>query len=364
MSMVITLAGQKMHMTRVTHNGKGWQQDDNNVTDMPAAELEESKQSEYADHVLGLLPLLKEKDFKLKGLGKQKVDGAELIGVRVSSTGHPDVTLWFDPVAGLPKRIEYPTKSAAIGKEVVTAVALDDYRAIDPATAEERTLKEAKVATDAAGLLTFLRGQVRKEVEVEKVRALIKSLGDDDFEVREKATNDLIALGGAALSELRRATKSSDAEVAARAKRCVAKIKEVSGPEGVLTAALRLVALKRPPGAAEVLLALAPTLTDEADARELRGALAAVAVRDGKTDRAVEKALEDKDPARRAAAKAALGKDGGAFEKEPGRRLFVPGLKRAMKSTYYQDGEKQLVLEVIDVELFNHFDDKLFARPK
>jgi hypothetical protein len=364
MSMVITLAGQKMNMTRVRHGGKGWQQDDANVTDMPAGELEEAKQSEYVDRVLGLLPLLKEKGFTLKALGKQKVDGAELLGVRVSSAGRSDVTLWFDPEAGYPKRVEYRTKSAALGKEVATAVVLDDYRAIDPAAEEERALKAAKVATDAAGLLEFLRRQARTGADLDKVRALVKRLGDDSFEEREKATEALIALGSAALPELRRATKDSDAEVASRAKRCVDKIAEVSGPEGLLTAALRLVAMKRPPGAAEVLLALAPTLTDEADAREVRGALAAVALRDGKPDRAVEKALEDKDPARKAAAAAALGKDGGAFEKQPGRRVFVTGLKRAMKSTYYQDGEKQLVLEVIDVELYNRFDDKLFAKPK
>jgi hypothetical protein len=364
MAMVISFGGQKITMTRVTRDGKGWMQQDGTVTDLPAAELEEEKQSEYVDRVLGLLPLLKDKGFTLKGLGKQKVDGADLVGVRVSSAGRPDVSIWFDPESGYPKRVEYRVKSAALGKEVVSATVLEDYRAVEPAASEERALKAAKVATDAAGLLEFLRGRVRADADLEKLRALVKRLGDDSFEVREKATQDLIALGSPALPELRRASKDEDAEVAARARRCLDKIAEVRGPEGLLVAALRVVALKRPPGAAEVLLALAPTLTDEDDARELRGALAAVAVRDGKPDRAVEKALEDKDPARRAAAAAALGKDGGAFEKQPGRRIFVSGLKRPMKTTHYQDGEKQLVLEVTEVEIYNRFEDKLFARPK
>ncbi len=364
MSLVITLAGQKTAMTRVVHDGKGWQQDDATVKDMPAAELEEAKQSEYIDRVLSMLPLLKEKEFTLKALGKKKVDGAELLGVQVSSAGHADVTVWFDPATGYAKRAEYREKSAALGKEVATALVFDDYRAAEPAEAEERALKAAKVSIDAAGLLEFLRGQVRTEADLEKVRALVKKLADDSFEVREKATRDLIGLGSVALPELRRAAKSDDAEVSTRARRCLEKIAAVSGPEGLLTAALHLVTLKRPAGAAEVLLALAPSLTDEADARELRNALAAVALRDGKPDPAVAKALADKDPARRAAAAAALGKDGGAFEKQPGRRLFLAGLKRPMKTTYYQDGEKQLVLEVIDVQLYNRFEDKLFARPK
>jgi hypothetical protein len=364
MVMVISIGGQKMNITRCLHGGKGWTQDDGAVHDMPAAELDEAKQSNYVDDVMSLLPLLKDKQFTLKGLGKQKVDGAERVGVRVTSAGHPDVTLWFDPEAGYPKRVEYKAKSVALNKEVASAIDFDDYKAVDPAATEERTLKDAKVGTDAAALLEFLRGQVRAEPDREKVRRLIKKLADDDFEVREKATKDLVALGSAAVQELQRAAKDGDAEVASRARRCLDQIAQVSGPAGLLTAALRVVALKRPAGAAEVLLALAPSVTDEADVRELRGALAAVAVREGKPDPAVVKALEDKDPARRAAAAAALGKDGGAFEKEPGRRVFVSGLKRPMKSTYYQDGEKQAVLEVLDVQVYNRFEDKLFAKPK
>ncbi len=364
MTMVINFGGQKMNITRTYHDGKGWTQDESAVHDMPAAELDEAKQTAHVDEVLRLLPLLKEKGFTLKGLGKQKVDGAELLGVRASSAGHPDVTVWFDPESAYPRRVEYRAKSAALNKDIAYAIAFDDYRAVDPVEAEERALKGAKVATDGGELLEFLRKQARTDADRDKVRALIKKLGDDDFEAREKATQDLIALGGAALPVLRHAAKDADEEVSKRAKHCLEKIAEVSGPEGLLVAALRVVAARRPSGAAEVLLALAPSLPDEADARELRAALAAVAVRDGKTDRAVEKALDDRDPARRAAAAAALGKDGGAFEKEPGRRVFVPGLKRPMKQTYYQEGEKQLVLEVVEVQVYNRFDDKVFAKPK
>jgi hypothetical protein len=282
----------------------------------------------------------------------------------VSSAGRPDVTLYFDPATGYPRRVEYRQKAGAPGAGVAVAMALDDYREVESVAAEERALKAARAGTDGAALLEFLRGQVRGEADREKVQGLIKQLGDDAFEVREKATAELIRLGAVAVPELRRAAKADDAEVVARAARCLEKIAEVGGPHGLASAALRLVALKRPAGAAEVLLALAPTLTDEEGARDLREALAAVALRDGKPDRAVEAALEDKDPARRAAAAAALGKDGGAFEKQPGRRLFLTGLKRAMRTTYYYDGDKQMVLELSDVQLYNRFDDKVFAKPK
>jgi hypothetical protein len=364
MTLVIELGGQKATMTRTFHGGKGWEEADGLVKDMDADDLAEMRLSEHVDRVLSLVPLLKDKDFTLKPLGKAKVGGAELVGVKVSSAGRADVTVYFDPETGYPRRAEYREKSKALGKEVTSAAEFDDYRDIDPAAGDERALKAAKVGTDGADLLTFLRGQVRTEADREKVRALVRQLGDDAFEVRDKATQELIRLGGAAVPELRRTTKDPDAEIASRARRCLEKIEEKKGPEALLHEALRLVAVKRPAGAAEVLLALAPGLTDEGDARELRNALAAVAVRDGKPDPAVEKALDDKDPGRKAAAAAALGKDGGAFEKQPGRRLFPAGVKRAMKTTYFQDGEKQLVLEVTDVELYSRLDEQVFAKPK
>ncbi len=220
------------------------------------------------------------------------------------------------------------------------------------------------MGTDGAALLKFLRGKVVARAERDKVKRLVEQLGDESFAAREKATQELVRLGTAAVPELRRAAKAKDAEMATRARQCLNKIAAVAGPEGLLPAALAVVAVKRPAGAAEVLLALAPTLTDEADARALRNALAAVALRDGKPDPVVLEALADADPARKAAAAAALGKDGGAFEKQPGRRLFLHGLKRAMKTTYFQDGQKQLVLEVTEVELVNRFEERVFARPK
>ena len=105
-------------------------------------------------------------------------------------------------------------------------------------------------------------------------------------------------------------------------------------------------------------------MTDPALKNELYWALEAVAVRDGKPDKIVEQALEDKDPARRAAAAAALGKDGGALAKQPGRRLLIEGLKRPMKMTSYRDGKKEAEIEITELQIVNKFDDAIFTRPK
>ena len=202
---------------------------------------------------------------------------------------------------------------------------------------------------------------MRSDADREKVKALIRLLSDDSFDVREKATTDLIELGEVALPELRLALKGTDAEAVRRARNCLDKI---NVNKELLAAAFHLLAFKRPAGAVEVLLDLAPSVTDEDGIRELRGALLALALSDGKPDKLLEKALEDKDPARRSAATAALGKDGGAFAKQPNRRVFPRAVKWTMKETRYEDGEKQGVAEVLDVQFYSRFDDKIFDKPK
>jgi hypothetical protein len=227
-------------------------------------------------------------------------------------------------------------------------------------------LKEARIGTEDRHVLDFLRGQVRSEAELEKPRKLIRQLGDENFTVREQATADLIHLGAISLPFLRQAAAgdNEDPEVVRRAKTCLTRMAEVKGSEGPLAAALHLVAMRQPAGAVEVLLALAPTAIDEDLKRDLWTALAALAVPGGKPDPRVEKALQDKNPARRAAAAAALGQDGGAFVRQPGRRLFPVGLKKAFKYTQFQDGEKQAEWVITDLQFFHRLDDRVLAPPQ
>src|SRR5262249_997482 len=161
---------------------------------------------------------------------------------------------------------------------------------------------------------------------------------------------------------LRRAAKSNDPEVSRRAERCLEQIRGDTDTSLVI-AAIRLVALHKPAGAAEVLLGYLSSTSDEQVAREVRFALAEVAQRDGKPDPVVVKALEDKSAAVRSAAAAALGRDGGALTQQPGRRLLVPGLKVPMKITSYHDGKKDMEWRKTEMHLYNKFDDSVFAKP-
>jgi hypothetical protein len=367
----VEAGGQKIALIQVLHGDKGWMAINGQLQELDAGAVNDLKASAYHDRVMGLVALLKDKSFKLTALGTvTTADKRKAVGVKVSSSGHPDVTLAFDPDTGLLIGSEYRAKKDVLMKEVTTAVALADYREIDPAADAERTLKAARQGVDGPALLASLRAQGRSEADRARVKGLIKKLADESFQEREKAQAELIRLGSVAVPQLREAARedNEDAEVARRARTCLEKItehaEEARRQEGAVAAALRLVALRKPEGAAEVLLGLAPSLTEPALAQQLREALAAVAVRDGKPDPAVEKAREDKEPARRAAAAAALGRDGGAFARQPGRRLLIGGLKRPMKVSHYQDGEKQAEWELVEIQFFNKFDDGVFARPR
>jgi hypothetical protein len=123
--------------------------------------------------------------------------------------------------------------------------------------------------------------------------------------VRDKAMAGLLARGGAVVPLLRQALAEAGGRGGERLRQGL-EILEKDAPAPLPAAAARLIALRRPAGAAEALLAYLPCAEDETLVREVRSALAAVAVRDGKPDEAVLKALEDGLPRRRAAAAEAL----------------------------------------------------------
>ncbi len=159
--------------------------------------------------------------------------------------------------------------------------------------------------TDGPALLAEFRKHTLTPQREEQVRATVRRLGDSSYFERERAADELVAVGTAALPELRQAVKSTDPEVARRAQACVQRL-ERGEANPLPTAAARLVALRRPEGAAEALLGYVPFAEGDSLSAEVITALAAVAVRDGKPDPAVLAALDDKMPARRAAAAEAL----------------------------------------------------------
>jgi hypothetical protein len=196
----------------------------------------------------------------------------------------------------------------------------------------EKTLKDAGIDTTGPALLRFFRERTQSPADRARLADMVRRLGDDDFDVREKAVADLIGAGHRAMPFLRPALVDRDLERARRAADCV---REIEKAEGALweVAAARVLADRRPDGATAVLLAYLPCDDEGAEDAVLR-ALLVLGVKDGTPDAALVQAMADTDPLRRAAAAHVLGRAA------PGQRAAVRRL--------LADGDARVRLEAAE----------------
>lgn len=187
----------------------------------------------------------------------------------------------------------------------------------------ERTLKEANVAIDGPGLLAFFRARTLSEADQERLAAAVRRLGDDSFAIREKASVELIMAGRSAVPFVRAVLNDPDAEVARRARLCLDEIHQQPNSLFV-TAAARLLAVRRPAGAVEALLAYLPCADEEPSEEAVFSALARLGASGGKPEPALVAALDDKHPLRRAAAAQVVGQVAGVQRRVVERLLADP----------------------------------------
>ncbi len=192
------------------------------------------------------------------------------------------------------------------------AMPFDDTTDVDT---DDALLKRASIGATDDALLNLFRNRTPKDADTDGVRALIRQLGDDSYEVREKASAALAALGGAAEGSLREALQSPDIEIVRRAEDCLKLIKR-GASSAVISAAARSLGRRKPAGTTEVLLGYLPFTDDEAVAYDIRAVLVQVAVRDGKPEPSMLAALSDKVATRRGAAAEALCRAGLADHEE------------------------------------------------
>jgi HEAT repeat protein len=197
-------------------------------------------------------------------------------------------------------------------------------------------------AADGTAIVEELKKRTPSDDDREKVVGLVAKLGDKEASVRDKASADLVALGAVAAPFLRAAAQDRDAKAEA-AQKALAQIDPDAAPP-LPTVAAKLLAMRRPAGGAEAVLGYLPSAEDDVLAGELRTALIAMAVKDGKPDPAVLKGLDDKVALRRAAAAEALAFAGGADERDAVRKLLkdpdpTVKLRAAIALTSAQDKE-------------------------
>jgi hypothetical protein len=78
-----------------------------------------------------LANLLKDKDVELAGLGEVKVEDRPAVGVRVSSKGHRDVSLYFDKETHLLAKMEFRAVDPQSGKDITEERIVQEYNKKD-----------------------------------------------------------------------------------------------------------------------------------------------------------------------------------------------------------------------------------------
>ncbi|MGH7173001.1 MAG: HEAT repeat domain-containing protein [Gemmataceae bacterium] len=204
---------------------------------------------------------------------------------------------------------------------------------------------------DGPALLAALAKHTLTPDKSRHLRELVTQLGNDEFSVREDASRNLRAFGRLALPRLRTASKDRDLEVARRAKMLIEQIE--NGPDVRLPlTALRLLAMRKPAGAVEALLAYLPFAEDEVREDEVRKSLVFLARRDGKLDAALRRGLADAQPKVRAVAAEALIEGGGSEGRAAVRKLLKkdkPPVRLRAALALARAGEREGVAVLIDL---------------
>jgi hypothetical protein len=219
-------------------------------------------------------------------------------------------------------------------------------------TGDEQFLRAAGMGTDDRSLLDFFRKQTADSAILRQAQQLIEQLGSESFTLRERASDDLPALGPAVLPLLYRSIRqTTDLEVRSRAREAVRQLQS-QWPSESAAAAARLLKVRKPPGAAETLLAFLPGPYDEIVGEEIQETLCAFARSNIEVQPIFVRALASSVPAQRIAAAVALCRLDTA-EYWPALRKLLQDPEASVRSRISRElasaGDRQAVPVLIDL---------------
>jgi HEAT repeat protein len=222
-----------------------------------------------------------------------------------------------------------------IAQPVLMKASKPASRPVPPApslSTEEQALKDVHLDSGGPSLLTFFRQRRTPSVEAQYLAQLTKQLSVPSEAVYAKAMAELIGLGPLAAPALRQTINHADNEqTLSRAGKCLKAI-EGAGGLTVVQSAVRMLAVRRPDGAVEELIAYLPFADDETVVQEVEAALLAIGMSGSRPDAALLRALSDAVPIRRGIAARVLCQIGGT----DGRAAVHPLLKDAKPSVRMQ----------------------------
>ncbi len=205
--------------------------------------------------------------------------------------------------------------------------------------------------TDGPTLLDIVREHTLTPELRRTIKEQIDRLGDDEYSKRQTAMKELFDRGRVALPQLREAITNRDPEITRRARNLIEKI-EQEPSRNLPAAAVRLLALRKPPGAAEALLAYMPLAEEENLTAEVKKSLALLARRDEKLDPAIVRALTEDSSLLRAVAAEALVQSGGREGRAVVRPLLkdkTPTVRLRVALALVAAGEREAVPVLIDL---------------
>ena len=122
---------------------------------------------------------------------------------------------------------------------------------------DEQLLAKQRLPSDGKGLLQYFRDRTYAEANPKLLAKLVMQLGSDNFLIREKAYKQIKSFGNSALFSLKKNQDHQDVETRTRVLQLLKQIEDNANP-AVQQAVARLLAYRKPEGAATVMLAYLP----------------------------------------------------------------------------------------------------------
>ena len=127
-AMELKVAGQTVNVLTLVNGDKAVIEVNGTAIDIPDAAKAALKDVGHLLKVARLAPLLKEKGYELNIIGEDKVEGKEVVGVRVSMKDRKDISLYFDKKTHLLAKLVHRTADPMTGNEVEEERIITEYQ--------------------------------------------------------------------------------------------------------------------------------------------------------------------------------------------------------------------------------------------